>query len=254
MNTIEPNNNDLQEGIKKLIDFFCKVHKETCVELSYYKYPRFIYRGISKYYPYKSIDGINHTSEQEVQNDYIRSGLSVRLDMTICKENLHKRMIPYIRANYINALRDMIKTAKKQFPNKYVSTMSDLEILADIQHNGGATCLVDFSKNILTALWFACNTDFSSDGFVYCYDIMNDIIAKDNLSYVKDESCSIESLLAQTYRETNICSNVETRFCIWEPTPHSNRIIRQDSVFIFGMEKFRVCEHGIKVIKNKGRR
>lgn len=251
MNTIEPNNNDLQEGIKKLIDFFCKVHKETCVELSYYKYPRFIYRGISKYYPYKSIDGINHTSEQEVQNDYIRSGLSVRLDMTICKENLHKRMIPYIRANYINALRDMIKTAKKQFPNKYVSTMSDLEILADIQHNGGATCLVDFSKNILTALWFACNTDFGSDGFVYCYDIMNDIIAKDNLSYVKDESCSIESLLAQTYRETNICSNVETRFCIWEPTPHSNRIIRQDSVFIFGMEKFKVCEHGIKVIKIK---
>ena len=112
MNTIEPNNNDLQEGIKKLIDFFCKVQKETCVELSYYKYPRFIYRGISKYFPYKSIDGINHTSEQEVQNNYIRSGLSVMLDVIICKENLQKRMIPYIRANYINALQDMIKTAK----------------------------------------------------------------------------------------------------------------------------------------------
>ena len=49
MNTIEPNNNDLQEGIKKLIDFFCKVHKETCVELSYYKYPRFIYNSSLKF-------------------------------------------------------------------------------------------------------------------------------------------------------------------------------------------------------------
>lgn len=82
------------------------------MELSYYKYPRFIYRGISKYFPYKSIDGINHTFEQEVQNNYIRSGLSVMLDMIICKENLQKRMILYIQANYINALWDMIKTAK----------------------------------------------------------------------------------------------------------------------------------------------
>ena len=251
MKTTEPNNNDLQKGIKLIIDFFCKVQKETDLDLSYYKYPRLIYRGISKYYSYKSVCGINHPSEQDVQNDSIRSGLSVRLDMTICRENLQPKKNAYVRANYVNALRDMIKTAKKQFPNKYFSNMSDLDVLADIQHNGGATCLVDFSKNILTALWFACNTDFDSDGFVYCYDIMNDIIVNDNLSYVKDEFCPIESLLAQTYRETNICSDVETRFCIWEPTPHNNRIIRQDSVFIFGMEKFRVCDHDIKVIKVK---
>ncbi len=33
--------------------------------------------------------------------------------------------------------------------------MSDLDVLAEIQHLGGATCLVDFSTNFLIALWMA---------------------------------------------------------------------------------------------------
>lgn len=172
--------------------------------------------------------------------------MSVRLDSY---DNNKPETKPYIRANYVNILRDMIKTAKRHFPDKYQEEMSDLDILADIQHNGGATCLVDFSKNVLTALWFACNADTDADGFVYCYDVMHDIIVNDCLSYIKDESQPVESLLAQTYRETNICSDVDTRFCIWEPSSRNNRIIRQDSVFVFGMEKFIVKDHGIEIIR-----
>ena len=59
----------------------------------------------------------------------------------------------YSQADYISYLIELISHAKKRFPNKYKGGTSDLDILADIQHNGGATCLVDFSKNILTALW-----------------------------------------------------------------------------------------------------
>ncbi|MDP4201520.1 MAG: FRG domain-containing protein [Bacteroidota bacterium] len=33
--------------------------------------------------------------------------------------------------------------------------LSDLDILAEIQHHGGATCLTDFTTNFLVALWFA---------------------------------------------------------------------------------------------------
>ena len=38
--------------------------------------------------------------------------------------------------------------------------LSDLEILAELQHFGAATCLIDFSRSALVALWFACQTGF----------------------------------------------------------------------------------------------
>lgn len=240
------NHENLLKGVEYVICFLHEVKTVTSKQLKYYKYPQFIFRGISKFYPYQSKTGINFPENKQVENDTIRSGLSVRLDSY---DNDKPETKPYIRANYVNILRDMIKTAKRHFPDKYQEEMSDLDILADIQHNGGATCLVDFSKNVLTALWFACNADTDADGFVYCYDVMHDIIVNDCLSYIKDESQSIESLLAQTYRETNICSDVDTRFCIWEPSSRNNRIIRQDSVFVFGMEKFIVKDHGIEIIR-----
>lgn len=241
------NHENLQKGVEYVISFLNEVKTITSKQLKYYKYPQFIFRGISKFYPYQSKTGINKPSIGRVKKDTIRSGLSVRLDSY--NENNKPEVKPYIRANYVNLLRDMIKTAKRHFPDKYKEGMTDLDILADIQHNGGATCLVDFSKNVLTALWFACNTDTEADGFVYCYDVMHDIIVNDCLSYIKNENQTIESLLAQTYRETNICSDVDTRFCIWEPSSRNNRIIRQDSVFVFGMEKFIVKDHGIDVIR-----
>ena len=240
------NHENLLKGIEYVISFLHEVKAVTSKQLKYYKYPQFIFRGISKFYPYQSKTGINFPENKQVENDTIRSGLSVRLDSY---DNNKPETKPYIRANYVNILRDMIKTAKRHFPDKYQEKMSDLDILADIQHNGGATCLVDFSKNVLTALWFACNADTDADGFVYCYDVMHDIIVNDCLSYIKDESQPVESLLAQTYRETNICSDIDTRFCIWEPSSRNNRIIRQDSVFVFGMEKFIVKDHGIEIIR-----
>lgn len=240
------NHENLLKGVEYVISFLHEVKAVTSKQLKYYKYPQFIFRGISKFYPYQSKTGINFPENKQVENDTIRSGLSVRLDSY---DNNKPETKPYIRANYVNILRDMIKTAKRHFPDKYQKEMSDLDILADIQHNGGATCLVDFSKNVLTALWFACNADTDADGFVYCYDVMHDIIVNDCLSYIKDESQPVESLLAQTYRETNICSDVDTRFCIWEPSSRNNRIIRQDSVFVFGMEKFIVKDHGIEIIR-----
>lgn len=240
------NHENLLKGVEYVISFLHEVKAVTSKQLKYYKYPQFIFRGISKFYPYQSKTGINFPENKQVENDTIRSGLSVRLDSY---DNNKPETKPYIRANYVNILRDMIKTAKRHFPDKYQEEMSDLDILADIQHNGGATCLVDFSKNVLTALWFACNADTDADGFVYCYDVMHDIIVNDCLSYIKDESQPVESLLAQTYRETNICSDVDTRFCIWEPSSRNNRIIRQDSVFVFGMEKFIVKDHGIEIIR-----
>lgn len=210
--------------------------------------PKFVFRGITRFYPdVKEIDE-DKTEKERVENDNIKSSLAVRLRDT---SKSYIRGNNYTRAFYVNALEDIIRKAKKMYPNKYSVDMSDLDILADIQHNGGATCLVDFSKNLLTSIWFACNADPLHNGYVYCYDIMEDMIRHDKLTIIRpeDENRKIAELLAQTYRETNVCSDVVTRFCLWEPSKKNNRMFRQDSVFVFGIEKFKVNEHAIKVVE-----
>ena len=57
--------------------------------------------------------------------------------------------------------------------------LSDIEILAELQHNGAATCLVDFTLNSLVALWFACLGNTNKDCVVYLININN------NLKYKK---------------------------------------------------------------------
>lgn len=216
----------------------------------FYQNSWFVFRGISKFYQDCGNESPTNDINKEitlVKNSCIRSSLSVRLRHTskkIISEDAH------IRAYYVNALEEMIRKAKNLYPNKYNNEMSDLDILADIQHYGGATCLVDFSKNVLTSIWFACNSEPTSNGYLYCYNVMEDMIKNDSLSYIKpeDENKNIASLIAQTYTETNVCSDIDTRFCLWEPSKKNNRIFRQDSVFLFGIEEFKVKDHGVNVI------
>lgn len=44
---------------------------------------------------------------------------------------------------------------------------SELEILAQLQHHGAATGLIDFTTRPLVALWFACSERLTDDGAVY---------------------------------------------------------------------------------------
>ena len=44
---------------------------------------------------------------------------------------------------------------------------SDLDLLAQLQHQGAATGLIDFTLNPLVALWFACTGHPEKDGAVY---------------------------------------------------------------------------------------
>ena len=48
---------------------------------------------------------------------------------------------------------EMIEDARRQ---GHGTDMKDLELLAELQHRGAATCLIDFTQNPLVALWMAC--------------------------------------------------------------------------------------------------
>ena len=63
--------------------------------------------------------------------------------------------------SFISANRHLIERAKIKGHNiKDGHEMEDLEIMAELQHYGAATCLIDFTVNPLIALWFACTDHF----------------------------------------------------------------------------------------------
>ena len=52
--------------------------------------------------------------------------------------------------------------------------LSDLEILAELQHFGAATCLIDFSRSALVALWFACQHSSKGEANGKVYAVRHD--------------------------------------------------------------------------------
>lgn len=106
--------------------------------------------------------------------------------------------------------------------------LTDLELLAELQHFGAATCLVDFTRSALVALWFACQKDSSDspkDGAVVVLRTdgveplrtVNDRTLDESLNYFFELDRDLKYLLYQ-----------------WHPGFQNNRIIAQQSVFVFG--------------------
>ena len=56
--------------------------------------------------------------------------------------------------------KEIVEKAKKYFP----PNTSNIEILTDLRHYGGSVTLIDFSRNLYVALFFACNGNFENDG------------------------------------------------------------------------------------------
>lgn len=170
-----------------------------------------------------------------VAPEQVRSGASVRLRDT---EKDYSASADYLA--YVRNLIDGFKMINPGFSN-----FSELEILAEIQHRGGGSCLVDFSNDFLISLWFATNNDFSDVGYLFCYDVNSDALDDDNLSYLSKERSlnSIDSLLRRTRKSTRYTGEERHRFWFWRPANINGRIARQDSVFVFGIEKFEIDKH-----------
>ena len=106
--------------------------------------------------------------------------------------------------------------------------LSDLDLLAELQHFGAATCLIDFTRNALVALWMACqqSTTGEANGKVFAVR--------------SDESARLETITPQLVTEKDIdyfFRRDERRgypLYQWQPKYQNNRIIAQQSVFIFG--------------------
>ena len=143
--------------------------------------------------------------------------------------------------------------------------LSDLALLSELQHFRAATCLIDFTSNALVALWFACEQFATKE---------KDLINENNLD-VEKSSDKKEEVDGKVYavrvddpsRYRRITSELLERETIkhffeadnnnryplyqWQPKRQNNRIIAQQSVFIFGGAKIEPADECI--IEKRGK-
>ena len=126
---------------------------------------------------------------------------------------------PIVFQNYIAQLLE--SAGLQGFRERQDRRLSDLELLAELQHYGAATCLIDFTTNAIIALWFACEETSDKAGKVVA-------MATDDPE--KFSEIGYEDLNHKTIKEFLNAGKLWK----WSPSSLNNRIVSQQSVFVFG--------------------
>ena len=111
------------------------------------------------------------------------------------------------------------------YDQKESRPLSDLEILADLQHFKAATCLIDFTYSSQVALWFACAQDSKTD------DLTNGkvfAVHKDADRFIEIEPDLLKETIPYFFDER------EPQLYHWQPRQQNSRILAQQSIFFFG--------------------
>ena len=225
----------------------------------------------------KWVDRINPLSESE---KYLFRGLS---DQKYQVEASAWRRLPSgHEANSLEPFheinKNLIKEARLQGHDyRNGRELSDLEILAELQHFGAATCLIDFTYSAQVALWFACQQDpkvsqspnskvtavLNAPGIII--EVTPKIVKKDYDYFFNEgnertvDNISERVLYRWQPRQLKIVKkdydyffnegnertvdNISERVLYrWQPRQLNNRITSQHSVFLFGDKRVRPNE------------
>lgn len=161
---------------------------------------------------------------------------------------------------------EMIKDARAQgHDHKDGKPLSNLDLLAELQHYGAATCLIDFTYDAMVALWFACQP--STERYRCVKHTKNDeseitcqLISENNANgKVVAVGLHRSHKVADTEAEKNIgCFFKQneingSELYHWQPKYQNNRIIAQRSIFIFGSFTFKADAEYIIPEEDKSR-
>ena len=136
---------------------------------------------------------------------------------------------------FLEINKDLIdETILRGYDERNGRQFKQLEMLAELQHHGAATCLIDFSYSAQVALWFACvqdsktsqDSDNPPNGKVFAVynqlpdfkEVRSEILKNDIDFFLQNEDVS--------------------PLYYWQPRQQNNRIIAQQSVFLFGRPEF----------------
>ncbi len=167
--------------------------------------------------------------------------------------SVYRRLKKEVRNSerFLQINKDLITEARlRGHGEKNGRKLEDLEILAQLQHFGAATCLIDFTRNAQIALYFACEKDpkwekgsqgseKAPDGKVYA--VRNEL-----LSFRKVTPDLLNEKIDYFFPRFQPYGR-DPQLYFWEPGYQNNRIIAQQSIFIFGSYEF--DENGACIIE-----
>ena len=186
--------------------------------------------------PIESLDGFMKWIEELPPGEYVYRGVS--------NEKYPIEASTYRRLKDENGkIRDEDKTAEKllQINQEMIEEAnrhrhgwengqppSDLNLLAKLQHRGAATCLIDFTNNPLVALWMAGRKSSRGtvDGKVYAVKI-----GPDSAFQPVSSDDALKKKIHEFFQ-----SDEKTAYKLyqWQPHYQDNRMLAQQSIFLFG--------------------
>ena len=193
----------------------------------------------------KTLDSFIKWAEQFSDGQYLFRGVSK--DSYKIEVSSYRRLPNAYKNNPARLLRinqELIEKARLLgHDQRNGQRLSDLELLAELQHFGAATCLIDFSRNALVALWFACqqsSTGKEKNGKVFA-------IRSDDSARFK----TITPELITKDIDYFFRGDKHGRYPLyqWQPKYQNNRIISQQSIFIFGGNQIEIEAECI-ILKN----
>ena len=147
---------------------------------------------------------------------------------------------------FLQINKDLIdEVILRGYDEKNGRKLSHLEILAELQHFGAATCLIDFSHSAQVALWFACQLDSKSPLNSENHPNGKVFAVYNRLPRFK----KIKSDLLNKTIDDLLQDKEDSQLYHWQPQQQNNRIVAQQSIFLFGRYEFK--EHdGCIVLAN----
>ena len=129
-----------------------------------------------------------------------------------------------LRVAFLDYITQHLDNASLQgFRYQNNRNVCDLELLAELQHYGAATCLIDFTENALIALWFACREEPQKDGKV--------------VAMATDDPDKFSTVNYEVLKEPITYFLMKEKLWKWTPSGLNNRMVAQQSVFVFGEGK-----------------
>ncbi len=179
----------------------------------------------------------------------------------------------YNKYLYIN--KELITKSKQRgYDKKGGKEFNILDILAELQHYGAATCLIDFTCSAQIALWFACQPyQKSKDEHQDKKDKKKE--TEDSIKHVNGKVYAVkhvpprssglpkcieitpEFLEKDTEKKKDISyflkEEKDAPLYYYQPKYQNHRIIAQQSVFLFGQYKFKADNECVIAADCKGK-
>ena len=194
----------------------------------------------------KTLSGFIKWAAQFNNGEYLFRGVSK--DSYKIEASAHRRLkTNKTAAQLLKVNQELIEKAKTQgHDQKNGRPLSDLDLLAELQHFGAATCLIDFTRNALIALWFACQQssteEKATNGKVFA-------VPRANVGRFETVDTKMREKNIDHFFEPN--EDGTYKLYQWEPKLQNNRIIAQHSVFLFSGDPIKAADECVIMKSSK---